>query len=85
MLTKKSKILIYILLFLLVVTIIFPIYSLAIDEDSIYVWSNNTSSIPTANAAKEAQSIIQDNSRKFLRYHFRWCYINRSKNWKHTI
>lgn len=46
MLFKKSKILIYILLSLLILS--FATYSLAFDEDSIYVWSNNSSSVSTS-------------------------------------
>ena len=46
MLFKKSKILIYILLSLLILS--FTTYSLAFDEDSIYVWSNNSSSVSTS-------------------------------------
>ena len=46
MLLKKSKILVYILLSLLILS--FATYSLAFNEESIYVWSNNSSSIPSS-------------------------------------
>ena len=86
MLLEKSKIFIYIILSLLVFNFIIPICSLAVDEDSIYVWSNNSSFVSTSNAAsKEIQGITQDNSRKLFRNHFRWCYINGPKDWNYFV
>jgi len=66
MLLRKLNYLIYILLISLVLNFIIPIYSLAIDEESIYVWSNNTSSISTSTTTEETQSTTQDNSGNFL-------------------
>lgn len=86
MFLKKSKVLIYILLLLFTLNLILPIYSLAIDEDSIYVWSNSSSSVSTSSTpVDEAQSIPEDNSRKFFRNHFWQCYINGSKNWNYSV
>lgn len=34
---------------MLVLNFVIPICSFAIDEDSIYVWSNNSSSVSTSN------------------------------------
>ena len=83
MLLKKSKILIYILLFLLILNFVIPICSFAIDEDSIYVWSNHSSTISTSSTSTEKieNSTSQNNSRKFFRNYFRWGYINRAKYW----
>ena len=87
MILKKSKFLIYILLFLFVLNLIIPTYSFAIDEDSIYVWSNNSSSVSTANTSTEEiqNSNTENNSRKFFGNYFRWCYINGPKNWDYFI
>ena len=87
MLLKKVKFLIYIILFVFTLTFILPVYSFAVDEDSIYVWSNNSASIPTATAPaeEESQATTQDNSRKLFRYYFWWCYINGPKNWKYIV
>lgn len=46
MFLKNSKILIYIILSLLILS--FSTYSFAFDTDSIYVWSNNSSSVCTS-------------------------------------
>ena len=48
MFLEKAKLFIYIILFFIIFSLIIPIYSFAIDEDSIYVWSNNTSSVSTS-------------------------------------
>ena len=45
---RKTKLLIYIILSILLLAFILPTYSLAFDDDSIYVWSNNSSSISTS-------------------------------------
>ena len=80
MLFKKSKFLIYIFLTLIIFNFIIPICSYAIAEDSIYVWSNNSSSISTSTIPnKQVETTPQDNSRKFFRYYFRWSYINGPK------
>lgn len=43
---KKSKTLIYIILLAILLSFIIPAYSLA--EDSVYVWSNNSSTVSTS-------------------------------------
>lgn len=63
MLLKKSKSLIYILIFLFVLSFIIPTYSFAINEESIYVWSNNSDSIPTSFTPQESINSSQNNSR----------------------
>ena len=65
MLFKKINFLIYIILFVFAFSFILPVCSFAIDEDSIYVWSNNSSSLPTASTPteEEKQNTTQDNSR----------------------
>ena len=71
MFLKKSFFLIYILLTLIIFNLVIPICSYAIDEDSIYVWSNNSSSISTSNIPNEqVETTQQDDSRKFFRYYF---------------
>ena len=86
MFLKKSKILIYILLLLFTLNLTLPICSFAIDEDSIYVWSNSSSSVSTSSTpVNETQSAPQENTRKFFRNHFRWCYIDGPKYWNYFI
>ncbi len=46
---KKLKYLIYIILLVFTLSFLFPICAYAIYEDSIYVWSNNASSVSTSN------------------------------------
>lgn len=78
---KKINIFIYILLLSLIINFMIPIYSFAITEDSIYVWSNNSDSISTSTSKNnEVETTTQDNSRKLFRDNFWWCYINGSKN-----
>lgn len=67
---RKTKLLIYIILFILLLAFILPTYSLAFDDDSIYVWSNNSSSISTSvspssneiEAETNAESETKENS-----------------------
>ena len=72
MLFKKENFLIYIILFIFALSFILPVYSFAVDEDSIYVWSNNSSSLPTATTStqEESQNITQESSREFFRNYF---------------
>ena len=59
-------------MFLLILNFVIPICSFAIDEDSIYVWSNNPSSISTSNtpSVEGTESTPPgDNSRKFFKYY----------------
>lgn len=60
---KKTKFLIYILLCLFFLSFIIPTYSFGINEDSIYVWSNNSDSIPTVSTNEETSESSQNNSR----------------------
>lgn len=64
---KKLKSLIYIILFVFTLSFLFPICAYAIDEDSIYVWSNNASSVSASNTPDTESSgnnnEYQDNSR----------------------
>ena len=53
---KKFKFSIYINSFLIILSFIIPICSLALDKDSVYVWSNNSISVPTNNNQIETQS-----------------------------
>ena len=87
MLLKKVKFLIYIILFVFALNFILTVCSFAIDEDSIYVWSNSSSSFSTATTPvqEKSQTTTQDTSRKLFRYYFWWCYINGPKNWKYIV
>ena len=69
MFSKKNKLFSYILLLLIILSLLIPTYSLAFNEDSIYVWSNNASSIPTSISPSEKESSAvnnTDNSGNFL-------------------
>ena len=89
MFVKKFRISIYfIILFVIFINLVYPLFSYAIDQDGIYVWSNNSSSISTSTNSSEKttkNSISQDNSRKFFRNNFWECNFNGSKNWKSSI
>lgn len=50
---KKINFFIYTVSFIFILNFIVPIYSFAFDKDSIYVWSNNSSSVPTVNTSNE--------------------------------
>ena len=50
---KILKFLIYTVSFIFILNFIIPIYSFAFDEDSIYVWSNNSSYVSTINTSIE--------------------------------
>lgn len=67
MLLRNSKILIYITLFVFALSLILPITVYAFDKDSIYVWSNNASSVSTSNSPDtenlENSNEPKDNSR----------------------
>ena len=66
MLIRKIKNISYIILFIIILSFILPIYSHAIDTDSIYVWSNNSSSISTSvtssNEDKDENMSTSENS-----------------------
>ena len=63
MFLKKSKSLIYILICLFVLGFIIPNYSFGINEESIYVWSNNSDSISTSSTPQESSNSSQNDSR----------------------
>lgn len=54
--SKKLRWLVYIISFIFIFNLILPLYSHAISEDSIYVWSNNSSSVSTSNNISEENS-----------------------------
>ena len=89
MLSKNLNYLIYIILFVITLSFILPLHAYAIDEDSVYVWSNNSSTLSTSNTPTEQDSTesnpSQNNSREFFRNYCWKCYINGSKNWKNFI
>ena len=64
---RKSKLLIYIFLLSIVLHFIIPFTSFALDKDSVYVWSNNSSLVPTSispNSNEEnTNTTSQDTSR----------------------
>ncbi len=70
---RKFKALIYIIILLFILSFLAPLISFAFDEDSIYVWSNNSSEITTSifpsATEQKLNSTIQDSSRKFFKYH----------------
>lgn len=53
MFLKKSKTLIYIILLAILLSFITPVHSLA--EDSVYVWSNNSSTVSTSIVPSETE------------------------------
>lgn len=74
LLSKKLKILIYIILLIFTLSFMLPICTYAIDKDSVYVWSNTASSISTSNTpdteSSESSNESQDN-RQLFRYNIR--------------
>lgn len=75
-------------MFLLILNFIIPICSFAIDEDSIYVWSNNSPSISTSNAPaieEQENTTSENNSRKFFKHYVWKLYIDGSKKWNNSI
>ncbi len=62
MFIKNFKALIYIILFLFIINLLLPIYSFAFNDDSIYVWSDASSSISTSTVPSTDES-NQNNSR----------------------
>lgn len=50
---KKTKILIYIFIFLLISNLFIPLCSYAINDESIYVWSSNNKSIETSSVTSQ--------------------------------
>ncbi len=69
MFLKKFKNLIYIILFIFIFNFLLPLYANAIDKDSIYVWSNDSSSVSTSttpNVEDTEDNNNSDNSGNFL-------------------
>ena len=58
---QGKKILIYILIFLFIISLIIP--TLCFAEDSIYVWSNNSSSISTSIVPESNDNTISEDTR----------------------
>lgn len=58
---QRKKILIYILVFLFTISLIIPTFCFY--EDSIYVWSNNSSSINTSIVPESNNDTIVENTR----------------------
>ncbi len=84
MLSKKFKWIIYFAVSLLILNITIPLCVFAIDEDQIYVWSDNsseTSTSATSNSEDSQNNNNQDKSRKFFGNYIRKCNFNGSKNW----
>ncbi len=67
MLCRKIKIFLYISLLVFILNLIIPIYTCAVDKDSIYVWSDNSSSLSTSNSVStestDDKTTNQENSR----------------------
>lgn len=64
---RKSKLFIYIFLLSIFLHFIIPFASFALDKDSVYVWSNSSSSVPTSilptNNEESTDTTLQDGSR----------------------
>ena len=73
MVYKKIK---YIVL-LLVLALTIPTFCYALDTDSIYVWSNNTSIETSVSPSTE--------ERKLFRYYIWKCHFNGSENWSNSL
>ena len=67
---NRFKIIICILLLFILSSFLIPIYSYSIDKNSIYVWSNNLSTITTSNAISQNELDLSENTRKFFKYNF---------------
>ena len=80
----KYKYLICALLISFILTFSFGAHSFALNQDSIYVWSNNVSTLPTSTASNDNLNTL-DNSRQFFRNHLWFCYFNRTTNWHNFI
>ncbi len=80
---KKYKILVYIISFFMVLSLFIPVVSYGIDTDSIYVWSNSSSSVSTSSTSTDdsEDETAEDNSRKFFRHNFWKCNSYGAKYW----
>lgn len=84
MLSKKIKCIIYLAIFLLIFNIIIPVCVFAIDEDNVYVWSDNSSEVSSSTTPDSEDSKSnnnQDKTRKFFGDYIWKCNFNGSKNW----
>lgn len=59
---KRFKLFIYIFLLLLILPLLIPICSFAFNDNSVYVWSNSTSSISTSIAPSSEELLNTNNS-----------------------
>ena len=59
---KKLKLFIYIFLLLIILPLLIPICSFAFNDNSVYVWSNSTSSISTSIAPSSEELLNTNNS-----------------------
>jgi len=79
----KRKLLIYITLLSLIISIFISTLSFALDQSNIYVWSDLSSSVSTSILpSKEEQ---QQEDRKLFRNYIRKCNFNGTKNWSSFI
>lgn len=61
----KKNLFIYILLSFIILALIIPTFSLAFDQDSVYVWSNLASSVSTSiTPTEEEQESNSDSSNR---------------------
>ena len=83
---KFKNTFIYILLSFVILSIVFPVFSLAFDTDNIYVWSNFSSTSTSITPIEEQQNSENTNlTRKFPRYYFWKCNSNGSKNRSNSL
>ncbi len=76
----KTKI-IYLLSFILLCNFILSIsFSIASNQSTVYVWSNDSQNIVETNAVEQ-----QENSRKFFKYYIWKHCFNGSKNWSNFV
>lgn len=69
MFLKKNNILIYMTLTFILLSFIIPIYSFAISDESVYVWSNNSNSISTSispSTTEQNANLLEEQSGNFL-------------------
>jgi len=74
-----------IFIFLILIYII-PAFCFALNQEDIYVWSNNSTSIQTSiSPSPEEQEKAIENERKFFRHYFWKCHFNGAKNWRDSL
>ena len=67
---NKFKTFTYIILLFILTNFLLPVYSYSIDKESIYVWSNNSTTISTSNVLSQNELENTETTRKFFRYNF---------------